>query len=92
MLHIHANEAICKFNAQDINIKYNKHKTHPDGVIIRCNSYFCEYLSKEANKKKKKGQIPYITSRDDQIATSAKLLDITHAPYGFNADLIDTIN
>ena len=43
-------------------------------------------------KKKKKGQILYIVGRDDQIATSAKLLDITHKSYGVNADLIETIN
>ena len=48
-----------------------------------------ECLNKDA---KKKGQILYIMGRDDQITTSAKLLDITHVPYGFNADLIDTIN
>ena len=41
--------------------------------------------------KKKKGQILYITGRDDQIATSVKLLDITNES-GFNADLIETIN
>ena len=34
-----------------------------------------ECLNKDA-KKKKKGQILYIMGRDDQIATSAKLLDI----------------
>ena len=41
--------------------------------------------------KKKKGQVLYITGRDDQIATSIKLLDITNES-GFNADLIETIN
>ena len=30
-------------------------------------------------------------SRDDQIATSAKLLDITHESYRFSADLVETI-
>ena len=40
----------------------------------------------------KKGQILYIKGRDNQIATSAKLLDITYKCYGFNADLIETIN
>ena len=40
--------------------------------------------------KKKKGQILYDQiARDDQIATSAKLLDIMHESYGFNADLIE---
>ena len=43
-------------------------------------------------QKKKKGQILYITGRDDQLATSAKLLDITHEYYGFNGDLIEPIN
>ena len=31
-------------------------------------------------------------SRDNQITTSAKLLDIIHKSYGFNGDLIETIN
>ena len=30
--------------------------------------------------------------RDEQITTSAKLLDIMQESYGFNDDLIDTIN
>ena len=30
--------------------------------------------------------------RDDQIATSAKLLDIVYESYGFSDDLIETIN
>ena len=46
-----------------------------------------ECLNEDA-KKKEKGQILYITNRDNQITTSAKLLDITHESYGFNADLI----
>ena len=49
-----------------------------------------ECLNEDA--KKKKGQILYIAGRDDQITTSAKLLDITHGFYGFNADLIEVIN
>ena len=40
----------------------------------------------------KKGQILYIKGRDNQTATSAKLLNITYESYGFNADLIETIN
>ena len=32
------------------------------------------------------------TGRDDQVATSAKLLDITYESYGFSSDLIETIN
>ena len=40
----------------------------------------------------KKGQIPYITGRADQFATSAKLLNIIHKSYGFSADIIETIN
>ena len=43
-------------------------------------------------RKKKKGQILYIAGRDDQIAISAKLLDIMHKFYGFRSDLIETIN
>ena len=34
----------------------------------------------------------YIVVRNNQIATSVKLLDIMHKPYGFNADLLETIN
>ena len=49
-----------------------------------------EYLNEDV--KKKKGQILYITGRDDQIATSAKLLDIMYKFYGFNADLIEASN
>ena len=41
--------------------------------------------------RKKKGQILYIAGRDDQITTSAKLLDITHESYGFSAVVIETI-
>ena len=48
-----------------------------------------ESLNKNA---KKKGQILYITGRDDQITTSAKSLDIMHKSYWFNTDLIEAIN
>ena len=41
---------------------------------------------------KEKGQILYIMGRADQIATSAKFLDITHESYAFSADLIETMN
>ena len=30
--------------------------------------------------------------RDNHIATSARLLDITYEPYGYSGDLIETIN
>ena len=43
-------------------------------------------------RKKKRGHFLYIAGREDQIAASAKLLDITHKSYGFSADLIETIN
>ena len=43
-------------------------------------------------RRKKKGQILYIASRYNQISTSAKLLNVTHKSYGFNADLIEVIN
>ena len=43
-----------------------------------------ECLSEDV--KKKKGQILYITGRDDQIAWYYEQV------YGFNADLIETIN
>ena len=41
----------------------------------------------------RKNNASYTSSgRDNQIATSAKLLDIMYEPYGFSADLIETIN
>ena len=43
-------------------------------------------------EEKEKGQILHSTGRDVQIVSSAKLLDITYEPYGFNADLIEAIN
>ena len=43
-----------------------------------------ECLNEDAKKKKEKEQILYITGRDDQIATSAKLLDIMHKSYRFS--------
>ena len=50
-----------------------------------------ECLNVDAKKKEK--DISCITgSRDNQIATSAKLVDITHECYGFSGDLIETIN
>ena len=45
-----------------------------------------EYLNEDAKKKKK--EIGQIAGGDDQIATSAKLLDSMEESYGFNADLI----
>ena len=53
-----------------------------------------EYMEcpNEDVKKNKQGQILCIIRRDDQIATSVTLLDIMHKPYGFSADLIETIN
>ena len=52
---------------------------------------YMECSNEDAKKKNKKGQILCIMGRDDQIATSAKLLDIMHKSYGFSADLIETI-
>ena len=49
-----------------------------------------ECLNKDA--KEKTGQILYIVGRANQIATRAKLLDITHKSNGFSADVIETIN
>ena len=47
-----------------------------------------ECLNEDSKKKKKKkGQILYISGRDDQVAISGKLLDIMHESYGFSADL-----
>ena len=48
-----------------------------------------EYLNKDV---KKKGWILYIRGKDDQIATSTKLLDIMHKSNGISANLIETIN
>ena len=42
--------------------------------------------------KKEKGEILYISGRDDQITISTKLLYITHESYGFSAHLTETIN
>ena len=47
----------------------------------------CMECLNEDVKKKKKKQILYIAGRDNQITTSAKLLDITHRSSGFNVDL-----
>ena len=45
-------------------------------------------------KKKKKKYNAFFTSlgRDDQTATCAKLLDITHESYGFSGNLTETID
>ena len=51
-----------------------------------------ECLNEDAKKKQQKVQILYITGRDDQIATTAQLLDIMHESYEFNTDLIEAIN
>ena len=56
------------------------------GIAVEC----MECLNDDV--KKEKGQILDIAGRDDQIAISAKLLDITHRSYGFSVDLIETIN
>ena len=45
----------------------------------------------QEEEKEWKGQILNIASRDDQVTTSAKLLDIMHWYYGFNADLVEAI-
>ena len=49
-----------------------------------------ESLNEDA--KKERGQIQYIAGRNHQIATNAKLFDIMHEFYGFNAELIEAIN
>ena len=48
----------------------------------------------EMRRRKNKKYDTFFTSlgRDDQITTSAQLLDIMHESYGFSDDLIDTIN
>ena len=43
------------------------------------------------HRRRKKGQILYNGVRDDQIATSAKLLDIAHESHGFSDDLTETV-
>ena len=50
-----------------------------------------ECLNKDTEKRRK-GQILYITGRDDQISTNAKLFDSMHKSYEFSADLIEKIN
>ena len=48
-----------------------------------------EGLNEYTKKKNKKGQILYITGRDNQNTTK---FDIMHESYGFNADLLKAIN
>ena len=43
------------------------------------------------HRRRKKRQILYNGVRDAQIATSAKLLDITHESYGFSGELTETV-
>ena len=43
-------------------------------------------------QEEKRTDDPVHVGSNDQITTTAKLLDITHKSYGFNADLIETIN
>ena len=43
-------------------------------------------------KKKKNDTFCMSPGRDDQITTSAKLLDTMHEYYGFSADLIEAMN
>ena len=49
------------------------------GISVEC----MEILNEDMKKMKKEDR-----SCDDQIATSPKLLDITHQSYGFYTDLI----
>ena len=51
-----------------------------------------EYLNEDAQKKEEKAMLLYTLGSDDQITTSAKLLDIMYESYGFSRDLIETIN
>ena len=46
-------------------------------------------MSKQGcEEEKENGQILHTMGKGNDIATSAKLLDITHESYGLNADLI----
>ena len=50
-------------------------------------------LNKDAQKKKRKNDAFCASpGTDDQITTSAKLLDTMYESYGFSGDLIETIN
>ena len=42
--------------------------------------------------KKKRDRSCTLGSKDNQIATSVKLLDILYESYGFSGDLLETIN
>ena len=42
--------------------------------------------------RRKRRKTMLFIDRDDEIATSAKLLDITYQSYGFSSDLIEIIN
>ena len=44
------------------------------------------------HRRKKKITLAVHHEQDDQIAISAKLLDIMHESYGFSTDLTETIN
>ena len=52
--------------------------------------YFCGMNGislRQCEEKKKDRSCIYIGNRDNQIATSAKLLDVMHESYGFSGDL-----
>ena len=44
------------------------------------------------HRRRKKWHFLYSVGRDDQIATSTRLLSIKYEFYGFSGDLIETIN
>ena len=49
-------------------------------------------LTRMRRRRKKKGHFLYIGGRAVLIATGTKLLDTKYTFYGFNDDLIETIN
>ena len=49
-------------------------------------------MRRRRKKKKEKNYTFYIAGRDDQIATSTRLLSMKYEFYRFGADLNETIN
>ena len=54
--------------------------------------YFCGIHVNEDAKEEKKDTSYTSESRDNQIATSAKMLYVTHKSHGFSGDLTETIH
>ena len=69
-------------------VNSSKPKAEKCSKVFQWNTW--NVLNEDANKKTL--NFLYIRGRDDQIATSAKLLDTMHKSYGFSGDLLKTID